>query len=155
MTSDWTELNWTDRERASLVAQLVKSPPTTQETPVFSIPGSRRSPGEGRGCPLQYSWTFLVAQLLKNPPAMRETGVWSLGWEDPLKEGMANPLQDSCLENHGRTEEPGSLQFMGSQRVRHHWATKHSTDEKGFLSSFPKGSLLWPVTVNVGWGHQP
>ena len=31
----------------------------------------------------------LVAQLLKNPPAMQETQVQSLGWEDPLEEGMA------------------------------------------------------------------
>ena len=31
-----------------------------------SIPGSGRSPGEGTGYPLQYSWAFLVAQLMKN-----------------------------------------------------------------------------------------
>ena len=31
----------------------------------------------------------LVAQTVKNPPAMQETWVRSLGWEDPLKEGMA------------------------------------------------------------------
>ena len=30
-----------------------------------------------------------MAQLLKNLPAMREIRVWSLGWEDPLEEGMA------------------------------------------------------------------
>ena len=40
-----------------------------------SIPGSGRSPGEGIGYPLQYSWAFLVAQLVKNPPAMQETWV--------------------------------------------------------------------------------
>ena len=34
------------------------------------IPGSGRSPGEGIGYPLQYSWASLVAQLVKNPPAM-------------------------------------------------------------------------------------
>ena len=49
------------------------------------IPGSGRSPGEGIGYPLQYSWASLVAQLVKNLPAMRETWVWSLGWEDPLE----------------------------------------------------------------------
>ena len=38
-----------------------------------SIPGSGRSPGEGIGYPLQFSWASLVAQLVKNPPAMRET----------------------------------------------------------------------------------
>ena len=31
----------------------------------------------------------LVAQMVKNPPAMLETWVWSLGWKDPLEEGMA------------------------------------------------------------------
>ena len=30
-----------------------------------------------------------MAQLVKNPPAMQETWVQSLGWEDPLEEGMA------------------------------------------------------------------
>ena len=34
-------------------------------------------------------WLSLVAQLIKNPPAMWETWVGSLGWEDPLEEGMA------------------------------------------------------------------
>ena len=35
-----------------------------------SIPGSGRSPVEGIGYPLQYSWALLVAPLVKNPPAM-------------------------------------------------------------------------------------
>ena len=39
------------------------------------IPGLGRSPGEGRGYPLQYSWVSLVAQLVKNPPAVREFNV--------------------------------------------------------------------------------
>ena len=38
-----------------------------------SIPGSGRSPGEGFGYPLQYSWASLVAQLVKNLPTMQET----------------------------------------------------------------------------------
>ena len=37
-----------------------------------SVPGSGRSPGEGIGYPLQYSWVSLVAQSVKNPPAMWE-----------------------------------------------------------------------------------
>ena len=40
-----------------------------------SIPGLGRSPGEGIGYPLQYSWASLVAQLVKNLPAMPETWV--------------------------------------------------------------------------------
>ena len=51
------------------------------------IPGLGRSPGEGKGYPLQYSWASLVAQLGNNLPAMRETWVRSLGWEDPLEKG--------------------------------------------------------------------
>ena len=39
------------------------------------IPGSERSPGEGIGYLLQYSWASLVAQLAKNPPTMQETWV--------------------------------------------------------------------------------
>ena len=38
-----------------------------------SIPGSGRSPGEGIGYPLEYSWASLVAQMVKKPPAMWET----------------------------------------------------------------------------------
>ena len=40
-----------------------------------SIPGLGRSPGEGIGYPLQYSWVSLVAQMVKNLPAMWETWV--------------------------------------------------------------------------------
>ena len=54
-----------------------------------SIPWSERSPGEGIGYTLQYSWASLVAQTVKKPPAMQETWVQSLSWEDPLEEGMA------------------------------------------------------------------
>ena len=54
-----------------------------------SVPELGRSPGKGIGYPLQYSWASLMAQLVKNPPAMWETWVRSLGWEDPLEEGMA------------------------------------------------------------------
>ena len=50
-----------------------------------SIPGLGRSPGEGIGYALQYSWASLVVQLVKNLPAMQETWVRSLGWEVPLE----------------------------------------------------------------------
>ena len=63
-------------------------------------------------------WTSLVAQLVKNPPAMQETYIQSLGWEDPLEEGMAT--HSSILAwRIPWTEEPGGLQSMGLQRVRH------------------------------------
>ena len=78
-----------------------------------SIPGSGRSPGEGKGYPLQYSWASLVARLVKNLPAMQETWVRSLGWEDPLEKGKA--AHSSILA----WRIPWTVQFMGSQRVRH------------------------------------
>ena len=53
------------------------------------IPGLGRSPGEGIGYPLQYSWASLVAQLVKNLPTMRETWVQNLALEDPLENGKA------------------------------------------------------------------
>ena len=56
---------------------------------VSSIPGLGRSPGEGKGNPLQYSWASLVAQMIYNLPAMQETWVQSLGQKDLLKKGMA------------------------------------------------------------------
>ena len=73
------------------------------------------------------SWSraSLVAQRIKNPPAMQETWVQSLSWEDPLEEGMATPVFILAWRILW-TEEPGGLQSMGSQRVRHDWATKHA-----------------------------
>ena len=72
------------------------------------IPRSGRFPGQGIGKPLQYSWASLVAQTVKNQHAMWEIWVQSLVWEDPLEEGMANPLQYSCVENpHGQRSLTG------------------------------------------------
>jgi len=64
-----------------------------------------RSPGEGIGYPLQYSWASLVAQTVKNPPAMQETWVQSLCWEDPWRREKLPT--SACLwgEFHGQ-EEP-------------------------------------------------
>ena len=56
--------------------------------------------------------------MVKNLPAMQETQLQSLGWEDPLEKGMAT--HSSILAWRIQwTEEPGRLQSMGSQRVRH------------------------------------
>ena len=55
-----------------------------------------------------YMWTSLVAQAVKNSPALWETWVGSLGWEDPLEEGMAT--HSSILAwRIPWTEEPGGL----------------------------------------------
>ena len=65
-----------------------------------------------------------MAQLVKNLPAMQETQVQSLGGEDPLAEGMAT--HSSILAwKIPWTEEPGGLQFVGSQRVGYDIVVNH------------------------------
>ena len=107
-----------------------------------SLPGSGRSPGEGIGYPLQYSWASLIAQLVKNLPAMWETWVRCLGWEDPLEKGKAT--SSSILENsldcivHGilqaRILEWVAFPFSrGSSQPRHRTQVSHIAG--GFFTS--------------------
>ena len=60
----------------------------------------------------------LVAQMVKNPPATLETWVRSLGWKDPLEKGTTTNSSIRAWRIPW-TEEPGGLQSMGSQKVRH------------------------------------
>ena len=59
-----------------------------------------------------------MAQMAKRLPAMRETQVRSLGWEDALEKEMATHSSTLACRIP-RTEEPGGLQSMELQRVRH------------------------------------
>ena len=59
-----------------------------------------------------------MAQRLKYLPAMRETWVRSLGGEDTLEKEMATHSSILAWRIPWR-EEPGGLQSMGSQRVKH------------------------------------
>ena len=73
---------------------------------------------------LQLRWRHfsLVAQTVKRLPTMWETWVRSLDWEDPVQKEMAT--HSSILAwKIPWAEEPGGLQSMGPQRVRHDWAT--------------------------------
>ena len=100
-----------------------------------------------------YLWgagVSLVAQMVKNLPAMQGTCVQSLGWEDPLVEGVAN---HSSIFAWGIpwTQEPGGLQSMGLQRGRHNWAT--NTDKViwyvcvGCVLCLQTGPFALPVCV--------
>ena len=60
---------------------------------------------------------FPVALAVKNLPAYAETRVQSLGWEDPLEEGMET---HSSILAWRILEEPGGLQSIESQRVGHY-----------------------------------
>ena len=59
----------------------------------------------------------LVAQLVKNPPAMHETWVRSLGWQDPLEDGMA--IHSSIV----------AWRIPMDRSVR--WATVHGVAKRG------------------------
>ena len=63
-------------------------------------------------------WASLVAQMVKNPPVMQETWIRSLGWEDPLEEGMSTY---SRILAWRIPMERGTWQAIvhGLQRVRH------------------------------------
>ena len=78
--------------------------------------------------------THTSGPVVKTLPVMQETQ-WPLGLEDPMEKGMAT--QSSILGwRIPWKEEPGGLQFMGSQRIRHDWAT----------STFPHSDCLGPLS---------
>ena len=56
--------------------------------------------------------------MVKNLPKMQETRVGSLGWEDPLQKETASHSRILAWKIPW-TEDPGGLQSIGSQRVRH------------------------------------
>ena len=70
--------------------------------------------------------------MVKNPPAMHEMRLGSLGREDALENEMATHSSILAWEMPW-AEEPGGLQSMGSQRVRHNLVTntlRHSNKQK-------------------------
>ena len=67
------------------------------------IPGLRRSPGEGIGYPLQYSWISLVAQTVKNPSALWETWVGKI----PSKRAWQPTPAFLPGESHGQKSQAG------------------------------------------------
>ena len=64
------------------------------------------------------NYASLVAQMVKRLPVMRETWILSLGQEDPLEKEIATHSSIQAWKIPW-TEDPGGLQFMGSQRVGH------------------------------------
>ena len=85
--------------------------------------------------------------MIKNLPTMQETWVQSLGGEDPLEKEMATHFSILAWRIP-RTEEPGGLQSMGSQRVGHtepytEWATCYSATKS------TSAETLW---IDI-WGY--
>ena len=76
----------------------------------------------------------LVAQTVKHLPIMRDTRVQSLRWEDLLEKATHSSILAWKIP---WTKEAGRLQFMGSQRVGHDWATS--------LSHSPNNLILFEI----------
>ena len=91
-----------------------------------SVPGLGRSPGEGIGYPLQYLWTSLVAQMVKNLPAMKETWIQSLGWEDPMEEGMPSHPLFLPGEFHGQRSLAGYSPWGHKESNMTEWLRTHT-----------------------------
>ena len=84
---------------------------------------------------------------------MQETQVQFLHWEDPQEEEMETHSSILAWEIPW-TEEPGGLQFTGSERVRHSWASMHTHTHThththiGFCLP-----VLWFPTLVAQWNH--
>ena len=73
------------------------------------------------------------ASLIAQMPAMQETPFQFLCGDNPPEKGWA--AYSSILAwRIPWTEEPGKLQSMGSQRLGHNWATKHTTASSVYLT---------------------
>ena len=95
-----------------------------------------------------------MSQSVKRLPTMRETWVRSLGQEDPLEKEMATHSSILAWEIP-RTEEPGGLQSMGSQRVGHDFTFTPSDPQAhevsaGSTSTWPRGEPF-PTARGAGW----
>ena len=92
---------------------------------------------------------------VKNPPAMQKTQemwVQSLGWEDPLEEGMATHSSILAWRIPG-TEEPGGLQFIGLQRVGDDWSDWAGTCTTHISVGLPTGKL-WGSRIQWNAGQK-
>ena len=124
---------------ASQVALLVKNPSANARDirDAGSIPEWGRSPGGGRGNPLQYSCLDSGKEPIWQCRRHKETQVQSLGGEDPLEEGMATH-SSTLVWRIPWTEEPGGLQPMGSH------AHTGQTDSGVGGPVAPEEGSVWP-----------
>ena len=85
----------------------------------------------------------LVAQKIKNLPSRQKMCIRSLDWEGPLEKGMAT---HSSILAWGIPwkEEHGTLQSLGSQRVRQDSATNTHT-HTGWLNGYKNQTHIYAV----------
>ena len=99
----------------------------------------------------KWSWFISHSSVVKNSAAVQETCVQSLGWEDPLEEGMASR---SCIVawRIPRTEERGGLRSMELQRVGHNWSNLACLHYASVLYFF---DLFAIVSFSFTWVMKP
>ena len=100
-----------------LYCPLLLLPPLPPSIRVFSNEPALRMRWPKKLLPWWLSGKESACQIQE----LLETWVWSLGWEEDLEEEMTT-LPSILAWRIPRTEEPGGLQSMGSQRLRHDWA---------------------------------
>ena len=85
-----------------------------------------------------------MAQMVKRLPAMRETQVRSLGQEDPLETEMATH-SSTLAWRIPWTEEPGGLQSMASQRVRHDLFTEREQQGSQYFHRYSENHNCYKI----------
>jgi len=83
----------------------------------------------------------LVVQMIMNLPVIQETHILSLGWKDSLDKGMATH-SSTLAWRIPWTEEPGRLQFMGSNRVGCDWRDWAQHNLFRHTAKTPKGKWI-------------
>ena len=105
-----------------------------------------------QGKPFSITIVQVYAERVKHLPTVRETRVWSLGGEDPLEKETATH-SSTLAWKISWMEEPGRLQSMGSQRVRHNWATSFHFTSHILLKLFPKSYRERNTSELILWGQ--
>ena len=93
---------------------------------------------------------FPSGSAVKNPSTMQETQetwVSSQGQEDPLEEGMATNHSTILAWETRWTEEPGGLQSMGRQRIKHDWSEWARTPKQGNFMNHDKMDPLRALSI--------
>jgi len=96
----------------------------------------------------QYVLGFPTGSAVRNPPAHVGDLALIPGLGKFPGQEMATPTSILAWENPW-TEEPVGLQFMGSQRVGHCWATTQQYVLAKFTSLFHKEWLLWFLNLSI------
>ena len=98
-------------------------------------------------------WASLVAQTVKNLPAMWETWVWSLGWGDPLEEGMAT---HSSILAWRIPVDRGVWQAAVFMVAQSQTQLKWLRSSKAHLTSYLRMSgcrwMITPLWLSGSWG---